>query len=385
MSEYDVFWPSWSKALVVPAAFGEFPRPSTGARKRRLNSFIFVPHIAVWGLVSVPTWTVARWCGLVRRRQVPRGSDLLRGKVALVTGSNCGIGFETAFGLAERGCSVVLACRDADKAAAAVDRMRMRAKNVDVSFMRLDLNSLTEVRDFGRAFAKQHGRLDILVNNAGINTGTRTRDGFEQIFAVNYLGHFELTRSLLPLMERSESKRADEKAFPPLVVNLSSVMHHFASGANDWAKTASGSAGGTYPASKLAMNLLTREINNRRKRRGRGPRSVAVSPGATHSQIWRHIPRPFKWATDAFMASFFLTPSQGAVPSIAAATVPLPPSTEYLQPYLVPEQAWLPFECLGPYVGFQITPPRLPARPDEAAAKLWNTSKILVDAAVSKK
>ncbi|HET8883228.1 MAG TPA: oxidoreductase, partial [Solimonas sp.] len=121
------------------------------------------------------------------------------GRIAVVTGANSGLGLETAIALAAAGAKVVMACRNPDKAAAALVKVRARVAQADVSLMTLDLSSLASVRAFADEFAQRHARLDLLINNAGI-LGVplaRTVDGFENHLGTNHFGHFALTGLLI--------------------------------------------------------------------------------------------------------------------------------------------------------------------------------------------
>ncbi|MEE4298474.1 MAG: SDR family NAD(P)-dependent oxidoreductase, partial [Pseudomonadales bacterium] len=140
------------------------------------------------------------------------------GRVAIVTGANTGIGFETARVLAERGAEVVLACRDAGKGEVAAQRLRQASPDALVAFDALDLADLDSVAAFAERFSQTHQRLDLLVNNAGVMVppAARTAQGFELQFGVNHLGHFALTGRLLAKLAATAGAR---------VVNVASLAH----------------------------------------------------------------------------------------------------------------------------------------------------------------
>src|SRR5271155_4116102 len=131
-----------------------------------------------------------------------------RGRTAVITGANTGLGFETARVLAARGAQVVLACRDlgqAKEAAARIIGGRPESAGtppVDVQAVRLDLASLASVHEAADEIGSAYGPIDLLVNNAGVmmTPFRRTADGFELQLGVNHLGHFALTALLLPRM-----------------------------------------------------------------------------------------------------------------------------------------------------------------------------------------
>ncbi|HEX6472934.1 MAG TPA: oxidoreductase [Streptosporangiaceae bacterium] len=122
----------------------------------------------------------------------------LTGRRAVVTGANSGIGYHAARQLAAHGATVVMACRSAERGAAALARLRAEAPDTDAGVASLDLADLSSVRAF--AEAQRGAPLHILVNNAGVMALPRqtTADGFETQFGVNHLGHFALTGLLLP-------------------------------------------------------------------------------------------------------------------------------------------------------------------------------------------
>ncbi|RLN55468.1 hypothetical protein BBJ28_00026174, partial [Nothophytophthora sp. Chile5] len=161
------------------------------------------------------------------RPQVPNHWDATqissqKGKVAIVTGANSGIGYETALQLARHGAHVVLACRNEARGQQAEANIReILASTSDagtVEFKQVDVSDLSSVQSFSEEFMKTHHRLDLLVNNAGVMAVpySKTVDGYERQFATNHLGHFALTAQLFSLLKQSASSR---------VVNTSSYVH----------------------------------------------------------------------------------------------------------------------------------------------------------------
>lgn len=201
----------------------------------------------------------------------------MRGKVVVVTGSNIGIGKETAAALAGLGATTVLACRDAEKAAAAAAEIEAGTGNADIHTVALDLADLDSVRRAAQDISSRWDRLDVLVNNAGGIWSERreTEQGFEQTFGVNHLGHFYLT---LLLFERLVSSA------PSRVLNVSSVAHHAALRGmrfEDLQTTGRYSAMEVYARSKLANILFTRELSKRLE--GTGVTANALHPGPVRS------------------------------------------------------------------------------------------------------
>ncbi|EFN83713.1 WW domain-containing oxidoreductase [Harpegnathos saltator] len=147
------------------------------------------------------------------------GRDL-RDKVALVTGANTGIGYETARSLALHGCNVVLACRSVEKAEEAIRRIKCEKESVNCTVLKLDLSSLHNVQEAAEEFKKAFKTLDILILNAGVFgiPYQLTNDGYETTFQVNHLSQFYLTL----LLEHSIQKAAN-----PRIVIVSSESHRF--------------------------------------------------------------------------------------------------------------------------------------------------------------
>jgi len=121
------------------------------------------------------------------------------GRIAIVTGANTGLGFETAAALAAKGAHVVLAVRNLDKGKDALTRIAETTPGADVELQRLDLSSLASVREAADELKTRFERIDLLINNAGVMFPPKqtTEDGFELQFGTNHLGHFALTGLLL--------------------------------------------------------------------------------------------------------------------------------------------------------------------------------------------
>ncbi len=212
--------------------------------------------------------------------------------IALVTGANSGIGRATAIGLADGGAHVIAAGRSAERARPVLDEIAVRGGTAE--FLELDLASMTSVRTATQSLADTGRDLDILINNAGIGVNRRglTKDGFEAHFGINHLGHFLLTRELLPQL-RPGSR----------VVSLTSAMH-FRAGGIDFSRVHRPTALtglAEYAVSKLANVLFIREL----ARRNPELRAYAVHPGLVRTTL---IPGPIR----AFSGPSMLTPEQGA-------------------------------------------------------------------------
>jgi NAD(P)-dependent dehydrogenase (short-subunit alcohol dehydrogenase family) len=141
----------------------------------------------------------------------------MKGKICIVTGSNSGIGKETALSLSKMGAHVVMVVRNQDRGEKAQFEIVRQTGNKSIGLMICDLSSMVSIRRFAHEFKKKYGRLDVLVNNAGAMFNKRevTPEGFERTFAVNYLGPFLLTHELLDLLKSSAPSR---------IINVSSGL-----------------------------------------------------------------------------------------------------------------------------------------------------------------
>lgn len=243
------------------------------------------------------------------------------GRVAIVTGANSGIGFETARVLADKGSNVIMACRNLDKANPKADEIRSAHPNANVEVIQLDLSDLESVKQFASAFRARYSRLDLLINNAGIMVPPygKTAQGFETQFGVNHLGHFALTGALLGLIVETPGSR---------IVTVSSVAHLMGRidfGDLNWEKGYKAQA--AYGQSKLANLLFTYELQRRLAAAGKSTLAVAAHPGWTETNLQEHS-KPVK-----FMNRFFAQePLMGALPTLYAATEDDVGGAEYYGP-----------------------------------------------------
>lgn len=179
----------------------------------------------------------------------------------IVTGATSGIGLETARELCRRGASLVLACRNLEKADLVREEL-VRNARASVEVVHLDLASLDSVRSCARALNETGDPIDVLINNAGTFSMTRreTGDGFEQTIGVNHLGPFLLTSLLLPRLREASQAR---------IVNVASAAYRYAHlRLDDLQRTRWGGNMGfagfqAYAASRLATVLFTRELARR--------------------------------------------------------------------------------------------------------------------------
>lgn len=242
------------------------------------------------------------------------------GRRFLVTGANAGLGFEVSRVLAARGAHVILACRDAGKAAAAIDRIRADVPAAELSFQPLDLADLDQVREAAKAVLAGP-RIDVLVNNAGvmIPPKTLTKQGFELQFGVNHLGTFAFTGLVHPhvddriVITGSIAHKGGEIDFSDLSASRS---YH------NWQR---------YQASKLANLLHMFELDRRLGAAGRSTQAIGCHPGVALTELTRHLPLPLRTMTP-LAAPFFNSAAQGAWPTLQAATGAHVQGGDYLGP-----------------------------------------------------
>jgi retinol dehydrogenase-12 len=237
------------------------------------------------------------------------------GRLYLVTGANTGIGRVTARELARRGGTVILACRSLERAAPVVDAIRRQTGNDAVDVLELDLASFASVRRAAQTFLSSGRPLNVLVNNAGLAAQRGiTADGFELAFGTNHLGHFLLTNLLLDRIRESATPAA-----PARVVTVTSKAHFGATGIDFEAvrrRTRSISGYPEYQVSKLANLLFSIELHRRLE--GQSVSTYAVHPGVVASDIWRRIPRLFRW----YVTRNMIDEEEGAKTTLFCATDP---------------------------------------------------------------
>ncbi len=257
---------------------------------------------------------------------VLEGKDL-SGKTAFITGGYSGLGQETARAMAAKGAHVIIAGRDMEKANAAVEEIRGQVEDAQVEAIQCDLASLESVRACGEEARGRFDSIDLLINNAGVMACPQgeTADGFEMQFGTNHLGHFQLTKELMPLVEKGAAEGDGAR-----IVNLSSRGHHI-DGVHlddpnfdnrDYHKWSS------YGQSKTANILFTVGLENRFAHKG--ITSVAVHPGGIQTNLGRHMTeedmawmrKRMKAESDEEMTSAFKSIPQGAATTCFAATEP---------------------------------------------------------------
>ncbi len=293
----------------------------------------------------------------------------LTGRIAIVTGGYSGIGLETTRALASKGAKVIVPVRDEAKAA---DNLSGVEGNVSSATM--DLSDIASVRKFADAMCGSLNQLDLLINNAGIMACPleRVGPGWESQFGVNHMGHFALTKGLMPLLEKVDA---------PRVVALSSIAHkrngilwddiQFENSEyNKWV---------SYAQSKSANALFANALS--RRMAGFGGRAFSVHPGGIFTPLQRHLPVEEQielgWLDkdgepSELAKAGFKTPAQGCTTSLWAATSPLLNDKHGLYcedcdvAQLMDENS-PPFACVARH-----------ACDDDAAERLWQLSEALL-------
>ena len=257
------------------------------------------------------------------------------GRVAVITGANTGLGYETALALADHGAHVVLAVRNLDKGKDAAARITAQSPHADVALAELDLTSLESVRAAAEQLRSAHDRIDLLINNAGVmwTPKSTTKDGFELQFGTNHLGHFAFTGLLLDRLLPVAGSR---------VVTVSSVGHriradiHF----DDLQSERGYSRVGAYGQAKLANLLFTYELQRRLAPQGTTI-AVAAHPGGSRSELTRNLP-PLLTSVAAVLMPLFQGADMGALPTLRAAADPGVVGGQYYGPDGFGEQRGYP-------------------------------------------
>lgn len=227
----------------------------------------------------------------------------LFGKTTIITGSNTGIGYETALDFARRGAKVILACRDEKTGKAAEERIIKKTANRNVFFKHLDLSSCRSIRQFTDEIIKSESRLDILVNNAGalLLPPNQTEDGFLLIMQTNYLGPFLLTQLLLDLMKKTLNSR---------IVNVSSIGAKLAKSFD----VQDISTANSYIKTKLCNILFTIELAERLK--GTSVTTYSLHPGVVKTEITRNYSMCIQHLGEILFRIFMKTAREGAQTTI---------------------------------------------------------------------
>ncbi|UOX91142.1 SDR family NAD(P)-dependent oxidoreductase [Amycolatopsis sp. FBCC-B4732] len=281
-----------------------------------------------------------------------------QGRVAVITGANTGLGFDTAKVLAERGATLVLAVRDVEKGKKAAAKL---GADADVTVQELDLASLDSVRAAAAELRGTLPKIDLLINNAGVMYPPRqtTREGFELQFGTNHLGHFAFTGLLLDLLLPVEGSR---------VVTVASIAHRIRASIHfddlQWENSYDRVA--AYGQAKLANLMFSYELQRRLAPRGTTA-AVAAHPGVARTELMRNSPAIARALFPAVAPLFTQSSERGALPILRAATDPAALGGQYYGP-----------DGLGGYRGRPQVVASSPQSYDVAVQRrLWTVSEEL--------
>ncbi|MES2488788.1 MAG: oxidoreductase [Pseudomonadota bacterium] len=255
----------------------------------------------------------------------------LKGKIALVTGGNSGIGYWTCLHLALAGAKVTLACRSMPRAEAAVADLLKAAPNGHFEILPLDLSNQASVHSAAATFRSKHDRLDMLCNNAGIALAPmeRTKDGFESQLAANFLGHFALTGLLIDIIRTTPNSR---------VAHLGSLAHRLGkiNFEDPNFQHRKYSPLGAYGQSKLTNVMFMLELQRRFQRANINSISVGAHPGMSGTNIGAALVEnasPLKKRINAWIEAKILnSPEHAAEPTLLALTRPEVAGGSYFGP-----------------------------------------------------
>lgn len=284
--------------------------------------------------------------------------------LAVITGSTEGIGYEDALALSSAGWNVIIMGRNALKGAATIAEILEINPKAKVSFEKIDLADLSSIKAFASRMIERGEPIDLLINNAGVMTPPNrleTADGFELQFGTNHIGHFALTAQLLSLLRKAQDAR---------VVTVSSIANRNGQiNFDDLQSTSSYVPGKSYSQAKIANLMFALELQRRSEKHGWGITSIASHPGVSRTNLL--INGAGKWSIPGIMRRFFpflfQPQSQGALPTLFAATSPEAKGGLYYGPNKMSETRGFP------------TIAKIPeqANDSEVAKKLWEVSQKL--------
>ena len=290
----------------------------------------------------------------------------LTGKTIIITGANSGTGFAATKFMSAKGATIIMACRNPDKANRALQSIKIDNAEAKLDFIQLDLSNLASIKHFSEEFKKKYSSLDILINNAGMSQtpDIKTEDGFEMQIGVNHLGHYALTGYLMDRLVNTKDSR---------VVTMSSMNHEqgimnfdnlFLEGEYHQMKA--------YEQSKLANLLFSYELHRRLAQAGVSVESIAAHPGFVKSNIMKsneYTQRSFGFTMmfNVFNLLLAMTPSMGSLGIMRAATDRTLKNGDYVGPTKVGGFRGLPKLLTSSEGSYN----------DKDAKKLWEMSEQL--------
>jgi len=241
-------------------------------------------------------------------------------RIFLITGANSGLGYETSKFLLKKGATVIMCCRDLVNGELAKQELLKFNYPGIIELIELDLSDLQNVKYAAKKIKKEFNSLDVLINNAGIMAPPKTlsKQGFEIQFAVNHLAHMLLTLELLPMLNEKNNSR---------VVTVTSGVQYF--GKIEWDDLQGNSKydrWASYSQSKLANVMFGLELNLRLKENNSKTSSLLAHPGFARTNLQpKSVEANKSWQEELaykIMDPMFQSAKMGALPQIAAATLP---------------------------------------------------------------
>jgi len=239
-------------------------------------------------------------------------SEIMKGKICMITGANSGIGKATAIGLAKLGATIVMMCRNKDRGEEALEDIKKECNNGNFDLLVADLSTQKAIHQLVKDFKEKYQFLHVLINNAGVNLSKRvlTEDGIETTFAVNYLAQYLLSILLFDVLQASSPARIVNVASSVVAKtinfeNLNGEKHYRQLNA--------------YGQSKLAIILFTYEFARRIE--GTGVTVNCLHPGYVKTNLIRNF-RKFVKYFYPFIGLFMKSPKKGAKTSIYLASSP---------------------------------------------------------------
>lgn len=290
----------------------------------------------------------------------------LSGKITIITGANSGIGLETARELACKGADIIMACRNMDTAKTAKNAIMKEFPRSKLEIIHIDLAVLKSVYQFAEVFKSKYSSLDILINNAGIMMAPygKTKDGFEQQFGINHMGHFALTGLLIDHIIKTPHSR---------IINVSSNAHHIGKidfdnlmyeGGKGYSPTRA------YGRSKLANLLFTYELERRFEAAGSKTIAAAAHPGYTHTHLTRYLEKKWYFRLFSPLGNLIAQKAEmGALPILRAAADPGVIGGQYYGPDSFFGQRGHPIIIKSSQASYD----------KPTAKKLWEVSEQLTD------
>ena len=255
----------------------------------------------------------------------------LTGKTIIITGANSGTGFSATKFMSAKGATIIMACRNLEKAQEALQNIKKINPEAKLDVMQLNLGSLASIKQFAEAFKVKYSSLDILINNAGVaqTPDIKTEDGFEMQIGVNHLGHYALTGLLMDHLVNTKDSRVVTVGSMNGEQGEMNFDNLFFEGEYQPMKA--------YNQSKLATHLFAYELGKRFADAGMSVESNAANPGFIKSNILKsneYTKRSFGFT---LMFGFFetllaMTPDKGSLAIMRAATDRSLRNGEYVSP-----------------------------------------------------